>query len=49
MMSLMVIIEIIQKNTRMPKSVLGDIKSQLRIYTGEKAFIELLKCMEEKI
>ena len=34
----------------MPKSVLGDIKSQVSAcYTGEKAFIELLKCMEEKI
>ena len=34
------IFKIIQKNTRMPSSVLGDIKSQIAAcYTGEKAFI----------
>ena len=43
------IFEIIQKNTRMPKSVLGDIKSQVAAcYTGEKAFIELFEMYGRK-
>ena len=43
------ILDIIQKNTRMPSSVLGDIKSQIAAcYTGEKAFVELFEMYGRK-